>query len=329
MRVTREILLNLAHENTAKFAAKDRGLVCVYLVGSLLRTDEPFLGGVTDIDLVFVHDRPVTSSREIVRINADVHLDIAHYHQDAFAPARKLRLDPWIGGALDMGAVSLHDPDHWFDLMRSTAVSQFWAPNNVAARSRSFLSASRRTWQELQDGVIPQGVKRTYAFLDSIRCAANAVASLNGMPLPVRRLFLEFPESALDAGLPNLTGELISLFTSDAVTDESWKHWLNGLDNSFESLKELKSIPPGIHPNRRNYFVKAISVLAEERPAAAVWILLYVWTSISAVLPKSGAAFKEWNSFCRQLGLDTRSMAQSLDTIDALLDQVEERIEKI
>jgi predicted nucleotidyltransferase len=46
MRVTREILLNLARENTAKFAAKDRGLVCVYLVGSLLRTDEPFLGGV-------------------------------------------------------------------------------------------------------------------------------------------------------------------------------------------------------------------------------------------------------------------------------------------
>jgi hypothetical protein len=228
-----------------------------------------------------------------------------------------------------LGAVSLHDPDHWFDLMRSTAVSQFWTPSNIAARSRAFLSVSRRTWQDLQDGLIPQGIKRTSAFLETIRNAANAVATINGMPLPVRRLFLEFPDRALEAGLPNLTGDLIALFTSDAVTDEGWKHWLRGLESSFESLKELKSFPPGIHPNRRNYFIKAISILAEERPAAAVWILLDVWTTICAVLPKSGVLFKEWLSFCRQLGLDTKSMAQRLDTLDTLLDQIEERVEEI
>jgi predicted nucleotidyltransferase len=89
MRITRDLLLNLARENAAKFAAKDRGLVCVYLTGSLLRTDEPFIGGVTDIDLICVHDRPVNAPREIVRINADVHLDIAHYAQEDFTPARK------------------------------------------------------------------------------------------------------------------------------------------------------------------------------------------------------------------------------------------------
>jgi len=329
MRVTREILLNLARENTAKFAAKDRGLVCVYLVGSLLRTDEPFLGGVTDIDLIFVHDRPVITSREIVRINADVHLDIAHYHQDDFTPARKLRLSPWIGGALDFGAVSLHDPDHWFDQMRSTVVSQFWAPANVAARSRVFLAASRRNWQDLQDGVIPQGIKRVAAFLDSIRGAANSVAVISGMPLPVRRLFLEFPERAQEAGLPDLTGDLVSLFTSDAVADEMWKPWLESLTGAFEALKEVKAIPPGIHPNRRNYFEKAITILTEERPAAAAWILLDVWTRLCTVLPKSSSSLKEWQVFCRQLGLDAKSLSKRLGAIDALLDQIEIMIEGV
>jgi hypothetical protein len=129
MRVTRDILLNLAKENAAKLTSKDRGLVCVYLTGSLLHQD-PFIGGVTDIDLICVHDRPVANCREIVRINADVHQDIAHYPQETFSPARKLRLDPWIGGALDLGAISLQDSTHWFDLTRSTAISQFWQPAN-------------------------------------------------------------------------------------------------------------------------------------------------------------------------------------------------------
>ena len=104
MRVTRDVLLNLARENTAKMTAKDRGIACVFIAGSLLNKD-PFLGGITDIDLFCIHDRPVTTPREIIRINADVHLDVAHYEQDFFMPARKLRTDPWLGSILARGPV--------------------------------------------------------------------------------------------------------------------------------------------------------------------------------------------------------------------------------
>lgn len=328
MRITRDSLLNLAREHSAKLAAKDRGLVCVYLTGSLLKS-EPFIGGVTDIDLVCVHDRPVNASREIVRINADVHLDIAHYTLEDFSPARKLRSDPWIGNALEHGAISLQDSTHWFDQTRSTAISQFWQPANVVARCRRFLTPARQNWQALTEGTLPQGIKRVQSYLDSIRGAANAVAVISGMPLTVRRLFIDFADHCQKAELPNLVGDLVDLFTSPDVTDESWDVWLAGLSNTFDALKTIKTIPPSIHPDRRNYFEKAIYSMAEERPAASVWVLLDVWTMAAANLNKSDPAYKEWQIFCKQLGLDPKTLSFRLDALDSALDQVEELIDSL
>lgn len=328
MRVTRDILLNLAKENAAKLTAKDRGLVCVYLTGSLLKQD-PFIGGITDIDLICVHDRPLSACREIVRINADVHLDIAHYPQEAFAPARKLRLDPWLGGALDLGAISLQDSTHWFDLTRSTAISQFWQTANVAARSRLFLDSARQDWQALVDGSVPQGIKRIQTFINAVRKTANAAACLSGMPLTVRRLFVDLPERAEKAGIPELTGDLVQLFTSAEVTDESWQPWLTGLNNSFAMLTHVKTIPPSINPTRRNYYEKAILALSEERPAAAVWVLLDIWTMAANLLPKTEPAYKEWQDFCHQLKLDSKTQPARLDALDSALDSVEEAIEHL
>jgi hypothetical protein len=326
MRITRETLLNLAREHSAKLSSKDRGLVCVYLTGSLLK-DDPFIGGITDIDLVCVHDRTVSVPREIVRINADVHLDIAHYTQESFAPARKLRLDPWIGGALESAALSLQDSTHWFDLTRSTAVSQFLQPANVAGRSQKFLGLARQNWQALVDGTIPQGIKRVLALLDVVRFTANAVAVLNGMPLPLRRMFIDLPGRATAAGLPNLTGELVGAFTSEDVTDEHWAPWMTGLGAAFESLANLPTFPASIHPNRRNYFEKAIHSLQEERPAAAVWILLDVWTMAAAALPKADPVYKEWQTLCHTLRLESKHFPTRLEALDSALDQVEEVVD--
>lgn len=328
MRITRESLLHLAREHAAKLSAKDRGLVCVYLTGSLLKED-PFIGGVTDIDLVCVHDRAITTPREIVRVNADVHFDIAHYTLESFAPARKLRLDPWIGGALESTALSLQDATHWFDLTRSTAVSQFWQPANVTGRSQKFLGTARQNWQALVDGTIPQGIKRTLAWLDAIRSTANAVAVLNGMPLPLRRLFIDLPARASAAGMSELTGDLVSLFTSEEVTDEHWEPWLAGLSTAFDSLAAQPVIPASVHPNRRNYIEKAIRGLKEDRPAAAVWILLDGWTMAAAALPKSDPAYKEWQSLIHTLRLESKHFSERLEALDVALDQVEEAVDRV
>jgi hypothetical protein len=326
MRITRDLLLNLARENASKLAAKDRSLVCVYLVGSLLRED-PFLGGVTDIDLVCVHDRPVKQEREIVRINADVHLDITHLTQTFFDHPRSLRTDPWTGGALDSGPLVLVDPLHWFDFTRASATAQFWKSENVLARVNSFAARARQTWQQLVDDALPQGIKRTHAFVEALNDSVNAIACFNGTPLSTRRLLLELPERALKADLPDLTGTFVSLFTSEAFNDESWTTWVPQWLGSLDALKPLAEAPLDLCLTRRNYYEKAAASLATDRPAAALWIMLRTWTQAAAVLPKSGQPYKDWQAFTRALELDSRSLHQRIEGLDALLDSVESCIE--
>jgi hypothetical protein len=328
MRITRDTLLNLARENSSKMIARDRGIACVYIGGSLLNEDS-FLAGITDIDLFFIHDRPVPTPREVVRINADVHLDIAHFEQEAFAPARKLRTDPWLGSLLARGPMVLHDPSHWLDYTRSAGTAQFNHPENVSGRVKYFLSPARLTWQSLQDGAVPQGVRRVQALLEVIRDSANAAAVITGAPLPVRRLFLDLPERTTRAGMPELAGELVQSFTSESVTDDHWAEWFNGWENAYDQLNVSGKAPVTLNPSRKNYYLKAIKGLSEERPAAALWMLLFTWTRMASGLSKTEEPYKSWQSLCRQLELDNKNFLGRLDLLDSALDRIEESLDRL
>lgn len=328
MRITRDILLNQARENAARLAAKDRGLICIYIAGSLLK-DDPLLGGVTDIDLICIHDRPITVRREVIRLSADISLDLAHYEQEDFEPARKLRTDAWIGGEMENVPLVLHDSMRWYDFTRASATAQFWRAENVHARASSFLIPARKAWSDLRDEVVPQGIKRTATFLNAVRDAANSVAVLSGSPLPLRRMLLDLPARATKAGLPNFAGEFVQLFTSDQVTDELFDQWLAAYPQIFDSLKESVNRPVSLQYFRRGYYEKAARALYQNHPAAALWILLRTWTKAAAVLPKSGQAYKDWQSFVKSLELDSRHLPARLDALDLLLDAVEETVERL
>lgn len=326
MRVTRDLLLNLARDHTEKMIARDRGIDCVFITGSLLDSD-PFIAGITDIDLFCVHSRSVAERREIVRINADVHLDIAHYEEEEFSPPRKLRTDPWLGSILARGPLVLHDPQHWLDYTRSAGTAQFNHVENISSRVRFFLAPARLTWQSLQDGAIPQGVKRVQALLEVIRDTANAAATMNGAPLPLRRLFLELPARCSLLGMSELAGDLVQSFTSESVTDDQWEGWFHGWESAHEQLVETGKIPLTLNAARRNYHLKAIKSLAEERPAAALWILLSTWTRMAAALPKSDEPYKAWQTLSRQLELDNRNLPARLELLDGALDRLEESLD--
>jgi hypothetical protein len=326
MRITRDLLLSLARDNCAKMAAKDRSLVCVYLVGSLLR-EEPFLGGVTDIDLVCVHDREMKPVREILRVNADVHFDITRLPQSTFEHPRALRTDPWLGCPLDEGPLVLRDPQHWFDYTRAGASAQFWNTEHVLARVNHFTGRSRQAWQQLVDEAVPQGIKRTEAYLEALAGLANAVACLTGAPLPTRRLLLELPERAMKIDLPEFTGAFASLFTSEAYDTEAWNAWTPQWLGALDAIKTIKDVPLDLIPTRRNYYEKAAVSLADERPAAALWIMLRTWTTAAAVLPKAEAPYKQWQAFIRALGLDGHALPERIEALDALLDNVESTID--
>src|SRR5450759_2115162 len=99
MHITRETLLKIAKDTVTQQLSTRHDLVSIFMVGSLL-TDEPLLGGTSDIDLVFIHDRQPDVEREIIRLSPEITLDIAHPPQSAYNQPRHLRLHPWIGPAI-------------------------------------------------------------------------------------------------------------------------------------------------------------------------------------------------------------------------------------
>ena len=54
MRITRDLLLNTARNTIKRQTLGGHDLLCAYLTGALIY-DQPMLGGITDIDLVYVH----------------------------------------------------------------------------------------------------------------------------------------------------------------------------------------------------------------------------------------------------------------------------------
>jgi hypothetical protein len=327
MRVTRDLLINIAHEQAEKLAAKDRSIQCIYLVGSLLNGEEAFLGGVTDIDLVCVHDRPVSKTREILRMNSEVHLDLAHYCVDTYIPPRGLRTNPWLGGTLDKGPLNLYDRFHWFDFTRASASALFWNTENTIARARYFSTNARQTWQKLMDEN-PQGLKRTQLYLESLSDTANSLAIFSGTPLTTRRFILDLPERISRIDVTEFTGSFVSLFANESVDDAHLLKWREQWLASYDSLKTIKEAPVKFAPTRRSYYEKAVEVLSTDHPAAALWIILTTWTEIAALLPKTETLYREWQSFIRALDLDSKGMTDRIHQLDAQLDLVETFIDQ-
>jgi len=328
MRITRDTLLNQARENARLLTTKDRSIICIYVSGSLLRED-PFLGGITDIDLICVHDRPVKMKREIIRLSPDITLDLAHYDQEEFEPPRKLRTNAWIGSWLEAVPIVLYDTLRWYDFMRAAATAQIWKAENVAARVRSFLVPARKTWADLQEDAIPHGIKRTTAFLGALADTANAVACLKGSAVAERRRVYELPSRAEAAGLPDFTANFIPLFTSAEFTDENFSAWADSYHLFFDALKDIPESLAELALCRRAYYEKAVRALYPVNPAGALWLLLNTWTRAATVLPKTEQPYKDWQSICRQLEVDSKSLTARLDDLDHLLDTVEEVTDRL
>ena len=77
MLVSRRNLLRIAKETVLKSALADTSLVAAYLTGSL-RSDNPFLGNATDIDIVYIHTDEPKLHREIVPLTGEISLDLVH-----------------------------------------------------------------------------------------------------------------------------------------------------------------------------------------------------------------------------------------------------------
>ncbi|GAP12874.1 hypothetical protein LARV_00614 [Longilinea arvoryzae] len=318
MRITRETLLKTARDTAAQRARASRDILCIYLTGSLT-TEQPLLGGATDIDLIIVHSNQPAIEREVVRLTDEVSLDIAHYSQHLYQRPRLLRTDAWIGSFLAEDPLQLYDVAHWFEFTQASAAAQFNEPENVIQRARPLAESARQGWLALEGAAeTPQTLR---AYLKVIEQAGNAVACLSGSPLTERRFMLNLPERASAIGRPGLADGLADLFTPSEPLDAGrWTELNAAWQSTLTAAAALPEAPARLHTARRLYYERAVDALREDQPAAALWILLRTWTL--AVL--AGAPDAGWKDACRALELDEAHFERRLAGLDGYLDGVEE-----
>ncbi len=327
MRLTREKLLKFAEAAATQRSHGRRGIVCVFLTGSL-RLEEPLIGGTTDIDLVFIHDSEPPVPQEIVQITEEVSLDIVHYNQGMFRQPRSLRSDPWLGTALCENPILLHQTQHWFEFTRASVEALFYHPENVIRRSRPLVEGAREQWMKLSTRSGLSGAAWVKDYLSALEQAANAIAVLTGEPLSLRRLMLEFPERCAALNRPGLAAGLVDLFTSNEIQLTERENWLTAWRSAYGPVSTQDNCPPVLRPERRLYYERAIEALWEERPSAALWILLNTWTRLEDLTPPADRNADGWQALVTALDLSEAQAERRLDALDAYLDSVEETVEQ-
>jgi hypothetical protein len=324
MRVTRENLVRIAKETAQKQAYSDPGIVAAYLTGSL-RGENPLIGNTTDIDIVFVHDRPVPVEREIIPLNPEIHLDIVHRLRSDFDKPKTLRVHPWLGPEL-YDPLPLYGTQHFFEFVQASVRDKFNEPESFILRSRSLAETARQCWSSLQlsDADGPDWILE---YLSALHLAANAVALLAGSPLSERRLLLEFPSRAEASGLPELVTDLFQLAGAGKADVAALAGLLPEWETAFMAAGTHPQADKRIAPPRLRYYKLAFeSILAGDMPQAIVWPLLFTWTLAVSSLP--ALWIDSWHSACKLLGLDGSFLEEKQDSLDHFLDSVEETLEK-
>jgi hypothetical protein len=334
MRITRETLLKISQDTAAERVRINRRIICVYLTGSLLHED-PLLGGAGDIDLFLIHDSQPAAEREVVHLSDEIHLDIAHLSQDVFRQPRQMRTNPWISPFITSHPLVYHDTQHWFEFTQAAITSQFTDPANVLQRARLLAEASRRDWAEASSGTFlsasaggscsPQQI---WKFLKSVENAGNAIATLTGRPLAERRFLLEFPQRALDLGRPELSAGLLELVSPQTVEEDAWQSWQPAWKDAFQSAGRQADCPPRLLPARLPYYQRAAAFLRDQHPAAALWILLRVWTLSVCQFPGDAPQRQPWQGAIQDISLDPAGFQRRLESLDSYLDQVEETLDE-
>lgn len=325
MRITRDLLLRLAKENTEERAFNDETIIAAYVSGSLLR-EEPLLGGTTDIDLVFVHNTPVESARELKALSPDIHLDIHHRNEKDYHPPRELRTNPWLGYEL-YDPQLLYETKHFFEFNQASLRAGFDDPKSVLKRSFTLLNHARKIWMDLQLNAEELTPEIIIKYLDAALHAANAVAELTGPPLSERRLLLDFPARAGAVGHPEFTPGLFGLLGGTEVVSATLNEWLPAWKSCLNFASEASISDIRIHAERQGYYEKAINaILASETPIAALYPMLLTWSLAANALPEN--QISAWLNACQELGFSTQQLEERLTALDLYMDHIEEIIEE-
>jgi len=328
MRVTRESLIRIAKETAQERAYNDKNIIAAYLTGSLL-TEEPFLGGVTDIDLVLVTANKPPMTREIVALTPDFHLDISFHAKAEYDPPRELRVNPWLGYEI-YDPMLLYESQHFFEFTQASvrAGFEFHEPALVLQRCRKLLDHGRKIWFDLMDVGEKAGPKDVAKYLKSLYHAVNVIAELHGPPLPERRLLLLFPSLAEQADRPGMSIGLLGLLGGTGMDASTLEGWLPEWEVMFKAAFETGKADTRIHTARLNYYQKCFeAMLGSEDPTVMLWPLLNTWTHAAVALPEE--AIGAWQTARTKVGLAGNGFVERVEGLDHYLDELDILLDEI
>jgi hypothetical protein len=325
MRVTRENLIRIAKETTQKQALEDHGLVAAYLIGSL-RSENPFLGNSTDIDIVFVHEGQPRVRREIIALTPEISLDISHNPRSEYEKPKELRIHPWLGPEL-YDPLPLYGTQLFFEFIQAGVRAGYDEPANVLARARQNADHARQIWSSLQLSQ-ETGPALLLSYLKAVEHAANAIALLSGVPLAERRFVLQFQGRAAEAGAPGLTAGLLGLLGGAQVDAAALREFLAGWETTFVDAAGRNHVHATIKVPRLAYYKQAFEAMLEgDSPQSVLWPLMNTWSRAAAVVPPTHQL--KWQAACETLGLTGAGFNERLEGLDLFLDRVEEILENM
>jgi len=325
MRITRETLIRIAKETAQKRALADPRLVAAYLTGSL-RSENPFLGNSTDIDIVLVHAGQPKVRREILPVTPEIHLDIVHNPRSEYEKPKELRIHPWLGPEL-YDPLPLYGTQHFFEFVQAGVRAEYNEPVNVLARARRNAEHARQIWSGLQLSQ-ETGPALLLSYLKGLNHAANAVAMLAGGPLAERRFMLQFQERAGAAGVPGLAAGLLGLLGGAQVDAATLSKFLPDWEKAFVDAANRKKVHASIAVPRLAYYKRAFeTMLAGGSPQSLLWPLVHTWTLSAAALPPTHQS--KWQAACETLGLTGKVFIERVEGLDRFLDTIEELLENL
>lgn len=326
MQYTPEVLRRHAQVLVDKDIKKNRDILAVYLRGSLLY-GSPLLGGVGDIDLVFIHNSPPEIDREIRKLTPEILFDITHHDQLPYRTPRELRLDPWLGPTL-RDALPLYDPRHLLDYTQSGVRSNFDFPENIQVRSRVLLDLARQFWLDRQINPPLDILTEFTEFLAALQRAANAVASISGPPLSIRHLGKDFGQRTNQLNAPGLAVAFDHLLGAVNLPKDRLLEWLDNWSQAMLALQKERD-QGTILVDQENYFYAAMDYLIQNEPrSAGLWTLLNTWTEIITQLSDRTQAQTPWIAAITSLGFAGSDYQDRLAAFDGFLELCESLVMK-
>ena len=320
MLFTPEILRKHAQVLVNKEVKKNRGIIAVYLRGSLLY-GSPLLGGAGDIDLVFIHNSPPVHDKQIIKLTPEIHFDIEHHDEILYRKPREIRLDPWLGPTI-YDAQPLYDPRHFLDYTQAGARSNFDFPENIQARSKPLIEKARQFWMDRQVSAPREILVEFPAFLSALNNAVNAIALQSGPPLATRRLALDFPARAAAVGAPGLAVAFNHLLGNVSLSRDLMTNWLDEWELIINSLKTAGAA--ALLVEKKTYYRAAMdSILKSEKPQNLLWPLINTWTEALSLLPEKEKSQLAWIKALTNLGFAGKDYQTRLAALDSFLELCE------